>query len=227
MVDDPSCDPRMNDAAPLLSIAVAVAGEDAGDVHPTRLDKGELLSVADIENLSSAERARIGEMFRAHFRFIRRSLRRLGVPELRADDAAQHVFVIATRHVKDIVAGREQAYLFRVATHVAMHDRRAYVRRREDPIAPTFEPVHDAASPEEQLDECEARELLQEVLEEIDLDLRVVFVLYELEEMGTHEIAGLLDLPRGTVASRLRRAREQFQSKVKRMQSKTERGGSR
>jgi RNA polymerase sigma-70 factor (ECF subfamily) len=39
-------------------------------------------------------------------------------------------------------------------------------------------------------------------------------VLYEFEEMNMSEIADVLEIPRGTVASRLRRAREEFRARV-------------
>ena len=41
-------------------------------------------------------------------------------------------------------------------------------------------------------------------------DLRVVFVLHELEELSARQVAELLDIPAGTAGSRLRRAREEF-----------------
>jgi RNA polymerase sigma-70 factor (ECF subfamily) len=44
-----------------------------------------------------------------------------------------------------------------------------------------------------------------------------VFVLYELEGLSMAEIAGLLELPPGTVASRLRRAREEFHAQARRL----------
>jgi RNA polymerase sigma-70 factor (ECF subfamily) len=46
----------------------------------------------------------------------------------------------------------------------------------------------------------------------MSIDLRAVFVLFELEQTTLSEIAVLLDVPRGTVASRLRRAREYYES---------------
>ncbi|MFT3771354.1 MAG: sigma factor-like helix-turn-helix DNA-binding protein [Minicystis sp.] len=55
------------------------------------------------------------------------------------------------------------------------------------------------------------------------LDLRAVFVLFELEQATMAEIAAMLDLPPGTVASRLRRAREHFQAAARRIAAK---GGS-
>lgn len=55
-------------------------------------------------------------------------------------------------------------------------------------------------------------------------ELRVVFVLNEVEELTGPEIAELLDIPVGTVASRLRRARALFEEKVRRHQLGSNRG---
>ena len=49
-------------------------------------------------------------------------------------------------------------------------------------------------------------------------ELRSVFVLYEIEGQTMSEIAELLGMPVGTVASRLRRAREQFEGRLQRHQ---------
>jgi RNA polymerase sigma-70 factor (ECF subfamily) len=56
-------------------------------------------------------------------------------------------------------------------------------------------------------------------------ELRAVFTLYEIEEMTMIEIAQVLDLPQGTVASRLRRAREQFEARVDRLQAQMRKTG--
>jgi RNA polymerase sigma-70 factor (ECF subfamily) len=58
-------------------------------------------------------------------------------------------------------------------------------------------------------------------------ELRVVFVLFEIEEMSTPEIASLLAIPTGTAASRLRRAREEFDRRVARLNAASPRGGVR
>ena len=50
-------------------------------------------------------------------------------------------------------------------------------------------------------------------------ELRTVFVLFELEELSAPEVAGLTGLPVGTVASRLRRAREEFQLAARRVRA--------
>jgi RNA polymerase sigma-70 factor (ECF subfamily) len=51
------------------------------------------------------------------------------------------------------------------------------------------------------------------------IELRAVFVLHELEQKSSPEIAAMFALPLGTVASRLRRAREGFRDAIKRLQA--------
>ena len=158
--------------------------------------------------------ARLREMFDRNLDFVWRSLRRLGVPELTADDAAQQVFLVASRRLADIEVGRERSFLFATALRVASDARRALARRGEHDEAALASVPDDGPGPDEVADRRRARAVLDRVLETLDLDLRVVFVLYELEEMTMAEIATTLDLAAGTVASRLRRAREAFQAAV-------------
>jgi RNA polymerase sigma-70 factor (ECF subfamily) len=70
------------------------------------------------------------------------------------------------------------------------------------------------ANPEQLTDQRQARAMLDRVLDQMDIDLRTVFVLHEFEELNMSEIADVLEIPRGTVASRLRRARLEFRERV-------------
>ena len=63
---------------------------------------------------------------------------------------------------------------------------------------------------DQQLEDARARQMLDDVLDRLPLELRAVLVLADLEELTMARIATLLGLPAGTVASRLRRARELF-----------------
>ena len=56
--------------------------------------------------------------------------------------------------------------------------------------------------------------ILDEILSEMPVEQRAVFVLFELEEMSGEEIAALLSVPEGTVRSRLRLARRAFTKSV-------------
>ena len=162
-------------------------------------------------------------LFEANAEFVWRSVRRLGVPEAWADDATQQVFLIAQQKVTTIAAGHERAFLFRVAMNVAAHVRRAAARRREVLGHDEGELIADAVPQDEALDRQRTRALLDEVLDAMELELRTVFVLCELEEMTMAEAAAMLELPPGTVASRLRRAREDFRVQAERVRRRVER----
>ena len=172
---------------------------------------------ADTDGLDVTDEQRLTAMFNDHFDFIWRSLRRLGVPPAAVDDAAQEVFLVASRRLAAIERGKERAFLFGTAVRVASDARRSAGRRRD--AAGADEPVDTAdpmPSPAELVDRKRARALLDEIIASLPDDARPVFVLYELESMTMAEIANVLAIPPGTVASRLRRARELFESAIAR-----------
>jgi RNA polymerase sigma-70 factor (ECF subfamily) len=152
-----------------------------------------------------------------HHAFVWRALRRLGVPDSDVDDASQQVYLVAHRRLCEIVPESERSFLFQTALRVAADWRRAHKRRHEQPGTDLRDVPDAAASPEELTDQRRARSLLDQVLGAMPMDLRAVFVLFELEEMTMLEIATLSDIPPGTVASRLRRARQVFQETVKKL----------
>lgn len=169
---------------------------------------------------ASGVRGAVSELVRREFRFVWRLLRRLGLAESDADDAAQQVFLIAERRFGDIRPGRERSFLYTTALHVASKARRSVERRRED-LGPDVEPEPDGTnSLEDLVDRRRARELLDAMLDRLPLDLRAVFVLHEIDELSTTEIAEVIGVPVGTAASRLRRARELFAERVRRFEAR-------
>lgn len=167
-----------------------------------------------------------GARFRAlvdeHLDFTWRSLRRLGLPPDLADDATQRVFLVASQKLARIEPGRERAFLFQTAVRVASSEKRSFTRRREDLTEARAEEVSDdSAGADELIDRERARALLDAIVETMEMDVRTVFVLFELEGMTTVEIARALGVPRGTVASRLRRGREEFRDALKRYEARS------
>ncbi len=132
------------------------------------------------------------------------------------EEDALHVIVVVARRLEDIRPGAERSFLFQTATHIAAHARRRIRRRREVSEEADEDMPADVESPEDFAERQRARKMLDQVLDKMDDDLRSVFVAYELEEMTMVEIAETLGIPQGTVASRLRRARECFQQEVAR-----------
>ena len=197
------------------------APEQHGDARHARLDD------------ESAD-ARLRALVDAHYAFIWRSLRRLGVQKGDVDDGVQKVFLTASRKLDHIQRGSEKSFLFQTALRVASDSRRATRRRREvgeDATDPTDLAGHAHMEPdaEQMIDLHRARARLDTLLDAMPLELRAVFVLYELDEIPTADIATLLDVPVGTVSSRLRRARADFSARVARMQRSegASRGGPR
>jgi RNA polymerase sigma-70 factor (ECF subfamily) len=171
---------------------------------------------------------RLRAIVRENYAFLWRSLRRLGVTAADVDDAAQRVLGVLSRRLADVADGSERAFLFQTAFRVAQETRRA---RRRDRMALDQERVDGEADPaplaDEALASAEARALLDEVLDAMPLDVRAVFVLFELEQLTTSEIAALLAIPPGTVSSRLRRGREEFESIARRVRARRAHGGDR
>jgi RNA polymerase sigma-70 factor, ECF subfamily len=167
---------------------------------------------ADVAAVHVRDPERLERAIHDDYRFIWRLLRRFGVAEMQAEDAAQQVFLIVAERLDDIAPGRERSFAFGTAMRVAQSVKRRLAR--EVP----HEGMDDRASahtgPDVLVEQKRARELLDEVLQAMTVDARTVFILYELEALSAPEIAALIEVPLGTVASRLRRARELFRTLV-------------
>jgi len=155
-------------------------------------------------------------MVDAHFDVVWRAVKRLGVPDAGLDDATQQVFMVASRRLEDIQLDGERAYLLGVALRVASDARRALRRRREvhlddvDAVPVSTPPLEDL------LDEKRARDTLATYLAGMPEEMREAFVLFELEEMSAPDVAATLGVPVGTVASRVRRARDYIRQRLAR-----------
>ncbi len=153
-------------------------------------------------------------MVDGHIDFVARVLRNAGVPESQLDDDIQRTFITIARRLDDIRPGAEKSFLLRTALHVAAHARRTLARRREVAAEEFPTLIEELATPEKLTSQKGVRILLDRILDEMPEDLRTVFVLYEFEELSMAEIASVVGVPQGTVASRLRRARAEFRERV-------------
>jgi RNA polymerase sigma-70 factor (ECF subfamily) len=152
--------------------------------------------------------------------FVWRSLQRLGVARSDLEDVFQEVFIVVQRrgHTFD-TSSKLTTWLFGICLRVAAAHRRREWYRRLAPIARQNEerPAPLSEHPDAVLVQREALSALEQALNKMDLIRRAVFVMYELDELSTEEIAQMLDVPVGTVHSRLHSARKQFQSIVTKM----------
>jgi len=179
---------------------------------------------AAVDSASSEKRLRA--LVEAHYDFVWRSLRRLGVSAGDLDDGVQHVFLVASRKLAAIRPESERSFLYQTALRVAADSRRTRKRRREVVGDEVGELPDHTPGAEDLMDLQRARARLDQILDRMSLELRSVFTLFELDQLTLTQIAALLELPRGTVASRLRRAREEFFDQAARLTARGKNGDS-
>ncbi len=162
-------------------------------------------------------RPALREVFDDHAAFVWRTLRHLGVREQDLADVCQEVFVTVHRKLDGFEwRSSLRTWLYGICLRVASdHRRRAYVRR-EIPVS-ELPSRSVAATQDVDYERAQARQLLAQVLDELDTDKRAVFVLYEIEGMTMKEIAALLECPLQTAYSRLHAARRLVTEGAKRL----------
>jgi len=191
----------------MVTNAEVLLSAESGDADPTRDPAADPAIGYDRDEINA----------------VWRLLRRLGVADADVDDATQQVLLVATERQASIRPGHRRAFIYGTALRVAREVARRAHRSAE--VDQDTLPDTELPSPEELLDRHRARELLDQLLLSMPFDQRVVFVLFEIEDLSTKEIARVLDIPRGTVASRLRRAREDFKARLARLEAKRARRG--
>ena len=135
-----------------------------------------------------------------------------------AQDLTQEVFLRVFRTVKSFRSdeGSFGTWLTRVTRNLLIdHYRRTRQDRSTDSIEeqlPRFEEegASAMARPDEALAGKEASEVLQQTLQKLSPDLREAVVLRDLQEMEYREIAQVLEIPEGTVKSRINRGRAEL-----------------
>ena len=166
----------------------------------------------------------VSQLIAREYAAVWRFLRRLGVSTSEVDDTAQRMFARVLSQGERIQPGSERAYLMRAAFRAALEQQRDKKRRLSRASEVAIDDISSAwPGPDQSLAQRQELELLDRALAELPAEMRAVLTLFELEGLTFTEISVALQLPRGTVASRVRRARERFSQAVRRLQK----GGSR
>jgi RNA polymerase sigma-70 factor (ECF subfamily) len=156
-----------------------------------------------------------GEIFERHFAVIHRYLQRRVGPG-RADDLAAEVFRIAFQQRGRFEPLRESAlpWLYGIASNLIHEDERSEIRRlralaRLEGQAVDAEPAAERAA--ERANAESLRTPLFEAVSRLEARDRSVLLLVAWEELTYEQVAEALEIPVGTVRSRLNRARAQVQ----------------
>jgi RNA polymerase sigma-70 factor, ECF subfamily len=195
---------------PCGAVAVAAPGLDAGS--PATIDLAAAHSPATA----------LADIYRDHFPFVWRMVRRLGVSDTQLEDAVQDVFVVVHRRLGDFERRSSvRTWLAGIVRRVARDYRRASTRKpalgRAHADTAVDDLSTDHASPEDNALAIEAVRMLHELLDSLDDDKREVFILAELEQWSIAEIAEATGVKVNTASSRLRLARETFEQAAERL----------
>jgi len=161
--------------------------------------------------------ARFEAIFEAELTYVWTSLRRLGVHTRDLEDVAHEVFLKAYESLPKYDPTRPiRPWLFAFAFRFASDYRRLARHRTElygdDEPGRTGEPDAEQALLQRQREELVAR-----ALDAVEIDRRAVFILHELDELPMPAVIETLGIPLNTGYSRLRTAREEFTTALRRL----------
>lgn len=140
-----------------------------------------------------------------------------------AEDITQEVFLKAYMRLTGFRGGSLRAWLLRTTRNACMDEfrrlrrRGGLLRNRRSTPDGEYEPADWLADPHinrDSFDEFELRELLDQSVKELPALYRSVVFLVDILEMDYQEAAGIMNIPLGTVKSRLARARQLLREKL-------------
>lgn len=125
-----------------------------------------------------------------------------------ADEAAQEAFVAAWRALPNFRGDAKfSTWLYRLTTNAAIDVMRREKRHQTVGDGEMVDLADDADSPQETVERTEQQEAVQKALGTLSEEYREVLLLRYMEELDYAEIAEVLQLPSGTVKSRINRAK--------------------
>jgi RNA polymerase sigma-70 factor, ECF subfamily len=155
------------------------------------------------------------DAFQRELDYLYRSLRRLGTAPSEVDDLAQEVFLALRSSWPEYDQTRPlRPYLFGIAFRIAAAHHRKW---RREVAFEVVEMPDTAPAPDDVLLAKQSRAVLLSALERIPLPRRAVLVMHDIDGTPVEEVAAALGIPRFTVYSRLRKARRELESAVRKL----------
>lgn len=180
-------------------------------------DNGKSAEDFSLESLRAGDRVEFSRLMEANYGKIYRLAMKILNHSEDAEDVLQETFLKAYKHIKTF-DGRSKlsTWLYRIATNEAL----MMIRRRRPDMFSMDEPqeteegeqepvqiVDWSYVPEEKLMSSEGKAYLDQAVDRLPYNLRVVFLLRDIEDLSTQETADVLGLSETAVKTRLSRAR--------------------
>lgn len=155
------------------------------------------------------EAAALGALFDRHHRPVYRFIARVLGPGDDIDDLVQSTFIEVWRSAKRFKGkGKVRSWIFGIAANVARRHIRTEVRRRRAMEGVASRPAPEPARPDDIAADRELVNRVGEALDDLSHDLRVAFVLCDLENISGVDAARALGVRKGTLWRRLHDARK-------------------
>jgi RNA polymerase sigma-70 factor (ECF subfamily) len=171
-----------------------------------------------VVRLARSDPSAVGEAYDAHHGAVRAFAQRLVGDNGSAEDLVHEVFVTLPRAARNFRGEASlRTFLISIAVQHARHFVRSATRRRAAMNRFESEPVaDDVPDPEHIARRKELAQILARALDALPLEQRVAFVLCEVEERSSREVAEIVGAPEGTVRTRVFHAKKKLRSELER-----------
>lgn len=170
-----------------------------------------------VERCLGGEQAAWDDLVKVHTRRVYSICYRFTGSDQEAQDLTQEVFLRVFRSLRTFRAGEGSftVWLARLSRNLLIdHYRRSKLERATDSIEDQLPVLEEKTAGMGRADGLlagrEASEMLQQALQKLSPELRETVILRDLEELEYREIAQVLNVPEGTVKSRLNRGRAEL-----------------
>jgi len=178
-----------------------------------------------VKRAKEGDKSSFDELYQKYKKRILNYIYRMVGNQMIAEELTQDTFVRAYMHLRDY---RERhtfsAWLYKIAHNLVMNELRVCKPdvSLDEPLVVGDETirlidtvVNGTTAPDLIAKSHELREAIQKVLNSLSAEHRRVLVLCDIQGLSYEEVSEILDINVGTVASRLSRAREQFNRKLR------------
>jgi len=180
-----------------------------------------------IDRAAAGDQGAIAELYEQTYSSVYKAVRAMVADEDAALDIVQDSYIKGFQSLEQLDSPENfRAWMKRIATNKA----KDHLKKKkpmlftdmagDDGSEPDFQDDCLTHCPEEVMDQKETARLMQEILDTLSEDQRMVIGMYYYEELSVREIAALLDCSENTVKSRLNYGRKKIEAKVKELEKK-------
>jgi RNA polymerase sigma factor (sigma-70 family) len=176
-----------------------------------------------VEQIKAGEAALFAILMKRHNQKLYRVARGIGVPNEECDDVIQQAYIQAYLKLPQF---RGESSFTTWLTRILINQSLMFLRKQRPSVSETGEieglkeeatnaTQNKPATPESEMIKRELRTVLEQAIEQLPEDHRVVYIMREVEEMSVRDIATSLDISESNVKVRMHRARKLLQDKLR------------